>query len=151
MCNNTIQDIYVNEKIVLKGRWKCFPINSRLSLYCSSKVCTLAKGKQLRQCCKKVASFVSVFLERLFYVFLGRIAALTSWEDFCRLLNCPKRSFSKFKRHPKKTKNCNFFLSVAHWNFDKMDYQQYQQYQTMGYNSYHYQYPTPNHLKVRSF
>ena len=31
----------------------------------------------------------------------------------------------------------------------KMDYQQYTGYQTMGYNSaYHYQYATPNHLKV---
>ena len=30
-----------------------------------------------------------------------------------------------------------------------MDYQQYTGYQTMGYNSaYHYQYATPNHLKV---
>lgn len=36
---------------------------------------------------------------------------------------------------------------TSNWT-TRMDYQQYTGYQTMGYNSYHYQYATPNHLKV---
>ena len=108
-----------------------------------------------RKMCRKPSGFLKE-LTRCKWLHRRRISATattllsTSWTTFLCVFQKLQKTASLLPSRPnlwRKPKTA----SVEPQIFGKMDYQQYTGYQTMGYNSaYHYQYATPNHLKVGS-